>query len=167
MIQGRSHPLDESSKGRKALPIKLVNILIPNYFSKYKRAILEQDATAFALYSILKLHSISAWDLQILLLLWAHLAEKHYLPQLNRWPKAFLRCILVNITPTCLVGVERGRVLGGRDKRRGIEDFPFRPFLPLPFPLPVLHRPRRLTYHQLHKLKRPLDSETSTRFSQY
>ena len=65
MIQGRSHPLDKSTKGRKALPSKLVNIRIPNYFSKYKWAILEQDATAFALYSILKLHSISAWDLQI------------------------------------------------------------------------------------------------------
>ena len=57
---GRSHPLDKSTKGRKALPSKLVNILIPNYFSKYKLAILKQDATAFALYGILKLHSISA-----------------------------------------------------------------------------------------------------------
>ena len=119
MIQGRSHPLDKSTKGGKALPSKLVNIRIPNYFSKYKWAILEQDATAFALYSILKLHSISVWDLQILLLLWAHLAEKHYLPQLNRWPKAFLRCILVNITLICVAGVESGRGLGGRDKRRG------------------------------------------------
>ena len=146
MIQGRSHPLDKSTKGGKVLPSKLVNIRIPNYFSKYKWAILEQDATAFALYSILKLHSISAWDLQILLLLWAHLAEKHYLPQLNRWPKAFLRCILVNITLTCVAGVESGRGLGGRDKRRGIGDFPLRAFLPLPPPPP--HPPRFVTVTQ-------------------
>ena len=52
MIQRRSCPPDESTKGGKALPSKFVNILIPNVFSKYKLAILKQGAAAFALHSI-------------------------------------------------------------------------------------------------------------------